>query len=84
LQSLWLDNLASVHSGKWLDWAYLEVCDPTHNVYGLVAHAVICTVISGASPLQDINVVHEGWRDQASTQPSPAVSPTRTRANSNT
>ena len=58
----------------WSDWVNLEVCNPTHHVYGIVALAVSITVISDASPLQHNDIVLAGWRDQPTKQPSPTDS----------
>jgi hypothetical protein len=49
--------LGSVPSGKWSDWVNLEVYNPTHHVYGIVAPAVSITVVSDASHLEDNDIV---------------------------
>jgi hypothetical protein len=59
-----LHDWQNVPSGKWSDWVTLEVCNPTHHVYGIVAPVVCITVISDASHLEDNDTVRAWWRDQ--------------------
>jgi hypothetical protein len=60
-----------------------EVCNTTHHVYGIVAHAVSITVISDASPLQHNDIVRAWWRDQPIKHPSPTGSSSYALASNN-
>jgi hypothetical protein len=75
--------MANVHSGKWSHWVNLEVYNPTHHLYGIVAHAVVSIVISGVPYLRDNDVVREEWRDRPSKQPSAAANSSQTLRSSN-